>query len=286
MAKPSKETTLVSHQQRIMSVLLYIQGHLDEPLSLDALAKKAFFSPHHFHRTFKAFVGEPVKAYVRRLKVQRALIQMATSDKSLTEIALMAGFESLEAFSRVVKKMYGEAPSRLRERAKQGLADVALSHREGPVPPCRVESLPDLAIAFIRHVGPYAQAMAAWIQLIEHVSLDAVQGENAWCIGIAYDVPEVTPEDKCRYDAGVLWRPEYAEQAGLSRQVLAGGNYLVVTHRGTLESINKTYEAFFAHVVASGRYQFKDQPSFMRYLEVDFVGDVKNQVTDIYFPII
>jgi len=55
------------YKERILRVLIHIQTHLDEPLSLEDLAAIAYFSPFHFHRIFKGMVGEPVKAHIRRI---------------------------------------------------------------------------------------------------------------------------------------------------------------------------------------------------------------------------
>lgn len=54
----SKGNTVADHKERINRVLLYIQGNLSTPLSLEALSSVACFSPFHFHRLFYAYVGE------------------------------------------------------------------------------------------------------------------------------------------------------------------------------------------------------------------------------------
>ena len=43
------------------ALLVHIQAHLDEDLSLDVLSAKASLSPAHFQRTFQALVGETPK---------------------------------------------------------------------------------------------------------------------------------------------------------------------------------------------------------------------------------
>lgn len=46
------------------ALLVHIQAHLDEDLSLDVLSAKASLSPAHLQRTFQALVGETPKNYV------------------------------------------------------------------------------------------------------------------------------------------------------------------------------------------------------------------------------
>ncbi len=55
-----------SYRERILQVLLHIQEHLDDDLTLPELAKVAYFSEYHFHRIFKGLVGESLKGHIRR----------------------------------------------------------------------------------------------------------------------------------------------------------------------------------------------------------------------------
>lgn len=87
-----------TYQQRIGLVLRHIEQNLDSRPDLDELARIACFSPYHFHRIFSAMVGESVAAYVRRLLLERAAMQLGHSPESVTQIALGAGYESVDAF--------------------------------------------------------------------------------------------------------------------------------------------------------------------------------------------
>lgn len=64
-----------------MVVLNHIQGNLDKKPNLNELARIAYFSPFHFHRIFKAFTGENVVKYIRRLKLERAASDLKYSNK-------------------------------------------------------------------------------------------------------------------------------------------------------------------------------------------------------------
>jgi AraC family transcriptional regulator len=102
--------TLSSYHKRLNIVLDYIDKHLDEEISLEKLAKIAFFSKYHFHRIFSGMTGQSVMSYIKRLKLQRAAGRLIYSNQSVTDIAFDAGFETLEAFIRSFKKMYSKSP--------------------------------------------------------------------------------------------------------------------------------------------------------------------------------
>ena len=71
---------------RINRVIDYIARHLDEPLSLAALAKVACFSPHHFHRVFGAMTGETLNGFVQRVRTEKAASMLISHPaRSVTE---------------------------------------------------------------------------------------------------------------------------------------------------------------------------------------------------------
>ncbi len=88
---------------RLNRVLDHIDAHLDQPLPLAELARVANFSPFHFHRVFGALVGESLRQYVLRLRVERAASQLvANPRKTVTAIALDCGFSGSATFARAL----------------------------------------------------------------------------------------------------------------------------------------------------------------------------------------
>src|SRR6185436_20700588 len=109
-----KPETVESYRERMLAVLVHIQEHLDDPLPLEELADVAHFSPFHFHRIFRGMVGESVKEHVRRLRLERAAHRLRFTGEPVTEIALDAGYQTHESFTRAFGAMFGESPSEFR----------------------------------------------------------------------------------------------------------------------------------------------------------------------------
>jgi AraC-like DNA-binding protein/predicted dithiol-disulfide oxidoreductase (DUF899 family) len=102
--------------EAISRVLAYIQSNLDEELTPKMLAREAYFSQHHFHRVFRAVVGESIMDHVRRLRLERAAYQLkADGGSSVARIALDAGYGAQEAFTRIFHAYFGMAPSEYRQ---------------------------------------------------------------------------------------------------------------------------------------------------------------------------
>jgi AraC family transcriptional regulator len=124
--------TLWDYKKRMLRVLSHIQQHLDDPLELGQLARLANFSPYHFHRVFAGMVGEPLREYIRRLRLERAALKLSNRKAPVIEIALGAGYQSHEAFTRAFRGGFGMSPSRFRGaqgRAAKGRSASGLHYR-------------------------------------------------------------------------------------------------------------------------------------------------------------
>ncbi|MGI5863666.1 MAG: AraC family transcriptional regulator [Myxococcales bacterium] len=180
---------------RINRVLDYIENNLERSLALEELARVACFSPYHFHRVFKALIGESLYQFILRLRLERAAQQLAYQpDKSVTAVALDCGFGSSATFARAFKAAFDMSASEWRAafrknckteskgckdpRGAGGYLDLhagAAVAADGDKPwrrlmtseatqtrpvkaaqSVRVERLEPMTVAYVRHVGEYA----------------------------------------------------------------------------------------------------------------------------------
>ena len=86
-----------------------------EPLDVPAIAAVAHVSPAHFSRSFRAVFGETPHRYLQRRRVERSMFLLRETDRSITDICLDVGFNSLGTFSRTFREIVGESPSEYRE---------------------------------------------------------------------------------------------------------------------------------------------------------------------------
>ena len=119
------------------ALLVHIQAHLDEDLSLDVLSAKASLSPAHFQRTFQALVGETPKNYVARLRLERAAFRLLIHDVTLLDIALDCGFQNHETFTRAFRRRFGMPPSSYRAWVR-----TQAQQRQKPRPNSRMRRTP------------------------------------------------------------------------------------------------------------------------------------------------
>jgi transcriptional regulator GlxA family with amidase domain len=86
-----------------------------EPLTVADLARAAQLSPAHFSREFKRTFGESPHAYLLTRRLERAASLLRNTDRSVTDICLAVGWESLGSFGASFRRIYGVAPLEYRE---------------------------------------------------------------------------------------------------------------------------------------------------------------------------
>ena len=295
-----KAETAESYRERILRVLIHIQNHLDEAVSLEELAGVANFSQFHFHRIFTGMVGESVMEHVRRLRLERAALQLISSRQSILEIALGAGYETHETFTRAFNAMFGDSPSAFRKNHSSagfvktpsgvhftvgGILDFQ-PVRDGRSPmKVEIKKVNKTRVAFVRHIGPYDQVGPAWGKLASWAGRKGLAGPNTNFFGLSYDDPDITPADKLRYDAA-LEVPEGIEAEGdIGIQEIGPGDYAVTTHRGPYQNLNQTYTRLFSEwLPASGR-DVGSGPALEFYRNRPEETPPEELLTDIYVPL-
>ena len=105
-----KPETLNQYGQRLEPVLRWLASHPDADPDLYRLADLACLSPYHFHRVYRALMGETVNATVQRIRMHRAAVALGRSEASLREVAQRAGYESDAAFNRAFGATFGISP--------------------------------------------------------------------------------------------------------------------------------------------------------------------------------
>ena len=85
-----------------------------EPLDVRAIAAVAHISAAHFSRSFRVTFGETPHHYLQRRRVERSMFLLRETDRSVTDVCLDVGFNSLGTFSRTFRGIVGESPSAYR----------------------------------------------------------------------------------------------------------------------------------------------------------------------------
>ncbi|KMY66461.1 hypothetical protein AAU61_14900 [Desulfocarbo indianensis] len=292
-----RSDTKASYQERMLRVLLHIQNHLDEDISLDELAKVACFSSFHFHRVFRGMVGEPVAEYVRRLRLDQAATSLRHSRRSVTDLALSSGYDSLEAFTRAFRQQFGVSPSQYRnlmrlaglepETSRQLIkgANMQAEMDKSAVQKIEIAGHDPRRVAFVRHVGPYAGCAAAWEKLCAWAGQAGLLGPQAVFLGLCHDDPEITEADHIRYDACLAVGPEVGPAGEVGIQEIAGGDYVMALHQGPYERMINTYAWVCGQWLPEQNREMRNLPSVEVYLNDPGQTPAEDLLVEIYIPL-
>jgi len=93
----------------------YIDEHYTEKISLEEIAAVLKMNHYYMAHVFKNTIGYSPMNYVIRRRVGEAQSHLLYTDKTVTEIAYMVGYNSASNFNKAFKKMVGMSPQRYRE---------------------------------------------------------------------------------------------------------------------------------------------------------------------------
>ena len=99
----------------------YIESHLDFDITLSIVAKEAGLSQWHFQRIFKALTNETLKTYIRSRRLANSLDKLLTSKFKIIDIAVSAGYESQESYTRAFKISFNMTPNEYRKLGDKSL---------------------------------------------------------------------------------------------------------------------------------------------------------------------
>lgn len=105
------------HVRQLEAVMRFIDDHLGEELSLEALAAQAHMSKSHFSSLFRELNGLSPWEYILGKRVARAAQLLADTDRTVLDIASACGFNSAANFNYAFRKLTHTSPSEYRRRA-------------------------------------------------------------------------------------------------------------------------------------------------------------------------
>lgn len=320
--KPGKQTRQ-DYIARINRVQDYIETHIDKELTLDELAKVANFSRYHFHRIFTAMVGETLYQFITRVRLGKAANQLvANPSKSITEIAFDCGFSSSAVFSRSFKAAFDISPSEWRDGGgKYCKTNGKLDQLPGNVgqdivsfevyldsvtPTMKwrvimksknelkvdvvVKELPEMHLAYVRHVGPYAGDQELFNRLFGKLMQWA--GPRGLCyqpgtkfITVYHDEPSITEESKQRISCGLTVAPDTEVDGDISKLVIPTGTYALGHFEITADQYGAAWEAMYKGWLPESGYQPDDRPCFEDYLNDPKEHPENKHIVDICVPV-
>jgi AraC family transcriptional regulator len=275
--------------------------------TLDAIAARAGWSPFHVHRAFRAMVGETPKQYTLRLRLERAAASLITSDDAVLDVALAAGFNSHEVFTRAFRRLFGRTPAAYRSSFRRGAAPIrrrhaALVQTSGPCiglyhitidSDSRRSQMPTLSIER-RELTPqpflFVQTKAGRHEIAKAI---AESLGKAFPYVMQKGLP-IAGRPTARYltagpglfdmQIGVPIATASQGEGEVQAGELPGGATAVGVHAGSYDSLSETYAAMERWMESNG-YRPGRGPWESYVTDPGDFPDVKDWRTEVYWPL-
>ena len=105
------------NQERLLTMLAFIQTHYDEQLTLEDIAAAASVSKRECLRSFRAGIHRTPMEYLTDYRIDMAKKLLRTTDLPITQIALQTGWCSAAYFSKIFRESCGTTPFAYRKEA-------------------------------------------------------------------------------------------------------------------------------------------------------------------------
>ena len=256
-----KPETRLRYAQRMEPVLRWLASHPQSTPDLYHLAELACLSPYHFHRVYRALLGETVNGTVQRIRMHRAAVALADSEDSMRVVASRAGYTSDATFNRAFGAFFGMPPGRYRDTRS-----APIDPKEPSMYPISVEPFPATTLAVLRHSGDYQQIGPVFVRAFMLAAAHDLAQPESTGFGVYFDDPEQVPVEQLRSLAGVSVARDAKVTGDLERFELPAGRCAVLTYTGPYNEMSKPYHWLFSEWLPNSGLEPANCPMFEQYL--------------------
>jgi len=258
----------------IEKALWFIESHFGRDISLDEVASVCGLSRYQTSRIFSEAIGLPVTRYVRGRRLTEAARALAEGAPDILAVALDAGYNSHEAFTRAFRDQFGLTPAQV--RGQRHLDNIELV---GPIrqdrslsvdlQPPRIEEHGPLSIAGLGErlaLNSFEGIPALWQRFQPHIG--NIPGQIGATTAYGLCTSMFSGAGTYHYLAGV----EVSELSDVAREFtgvrLPAQRYAVFSHRGHVTELAATANAIWRDWLPGSGRQVGDIPDVLeRYGE-------------------
>lgn len=234
--------------QAVNQAIDYILFHMEDDLSLEAVAEHCHFSKYYFSRIFKEQTGESVYGFIKRTRLQQSAFRLKTEKmRPITEISADYGYSSSN-YSSAFRTHYHMTPVSFRRKSESLSMEHPFFHHESweaeSFEECgrkiTVKEMPDYRVVYERRFGSYEGLCGQWEKFIQKYQ-DYIS-ERTLFLERTYDDPAVAKEERCLSDICMSVEEDCLLE---NTSVIEGGKCAVYDFKGSMKHIYAAYQTIF-----------------------------------------
>ena len=282
-----KTITREEYAKRINTVIEYIGSNLDEEMDLNKLAEVSNFSVYHFHRIFRAIVGEPIGAFVVRIRVETAARLLRYTELPVQDIAYNVGYATPSSLTKVFRQFYNISPTDYRNNKSYTIMKPLLINENLNLKAPKIQEVEAKQAIYIRLFGEYSSLdfPGTWKRLWQFVKENKLFSAGIEHICFYYDDPKVTESHKLRTDICLVIHKPAVAKGEIGVKEIEGGKYAVFHYQGPYDQLGSVYDTIYGKWIPEGGYQVRNAPLFEKYVNNPENTAPDKLITEIYIPV-
>ncbi|MDR2950535.1 MAG: AraC family transcriptional regulator [Prevotella sp.] len=282
-----KTSTKEDYAKRINIVIEYIGNHLNNEMDLKELAEISNFSEYHFHRIFKAIIGESIGAFVVRMRVETAARLLRYTTLSVQDIAYSVGYGAPSSLTKVFRQFYNISPTDYRNNKSYRIMKPLQTSSDIKLKDPKVVELEPKKAIYVRLQGNYQTIDygGAFNKLWSFVKENKLFTAGIEHLTMGHDDPHVTDSDKLITDVCLVIHKDVSPKGEIGVRDVAGGKFLVFTYVGPYDNLFNVFDTIYRWIPENG-YELRMEQGFEKYLNHPGKTTPDKLKTEIYIPII
>lgn len=283
----AKKSTHQEYQKQINIIVNHINNHLNEEMKLSVLAEISNLSPFHFHRITRAFLREPIGAYITRLRVEKGADLLRFTTLPVQDIAYNVGYEVPSSFSKAFRLWFNISPIEFRNNKKITIMKEEKINQDLNLKSPKIIQLPEKTAIYIGMTGDYQSLNYedAWKKLWGQVKEQKLFSAGIEHIGLSHDNPHVTEADKLRYDACLVIHKPAKPLGEIGVKQIAGGKFACFLYQGSYKKLDEVYDYIYYDWLIKSGLELRNAPTFEKYISNPNQVEESKLKTEIYVPV-
>lgn len=293
---------------RLNTAIVYIEENLAEKLTLEIVAKKAHFSPFHFHRLFTVVVSETLHNFINRKRIEKAASYLLhQKNKSITEVSEHVGFTNLSSFSRAFVKFYGISPLKFKKESPNTFSKICKTESKNSKTKIsfeqyicninnalnwlkmnaktEIKQIEKLDLASISHKGHIDEIVTVYNRLIKWASPKGLMNEKTRMLTIYHDSPKITDPNNVRMSACIVLNKPIKVDGEVNLKAIKNTKSIVSRLEITSFQFQQAWESNFAWMVENG-YNKSEIAPFAIYYNNATEHPENKFIVDLCIPIV
>lgn len=267
-------------------VLVHINNHLDNKITLESLAELTGYSPFHLQRKLSKELGMSLGKYIQNQRMHTAAYFLALTKLPLEDIKYLVGFDDNSAFGRAFKKLYKVSPLQYRKSKKHQQEFPLQTFKYISAKGLTVREKPKTARIFPSHGDYFSQNVyAIWKDVASYINSINQSPDDFEYYAVLHECPHLTGHKECRYDAAIVPKNSILPADPYLQTKVLEGNYIKFNFCSKVQDYEMVSAEINNYLAKQTEVQHRHGVSYFKFDTLPNYENPNNLFIHWYLPI-